>query len=124
MSLASPDAILRAISALPAGRRIIGSTLYAHPERIDAETTLADARAMKASSAFERVARSAIAYRFDRRLAVPTSVVWGTRDRLLPFSQSATARERLPEAEHIGLADAGHVPMVDRPEAIVQIIAD
>jgi len=124
VSLASPDAVLRAVSATSLGRRIIGSSLYAHPERVDAATTLGDARAMKASKAFERVALAAMQYRFNRRISVPTTIVWGTRDRLLPFSQSATARERLPEAEHVGLVDAGHVPMVDQPEKLVQIISE
>lgn len=124
VSLASPDALLRAVSATSLGRRLIGSALYAHPERVDAATTLADARAMKASTAFERVALSAMRYKFNRTISVPTTIVWGTRDRLLPFAQSATARERLPEAEHVGLVDAGHVPMVDQPEMLVQIISE
>src|SRR5699024_7767289 len=98
--------------------------LYAHPERVDAATTLADARAMKASKEFERVALSAMTYKFNRTISVPTTIIWGTRDRLLPFAQSATARERLPEAEHVGLVDAGHVPMVDQPEKIVQLISE
>lgn len=124
VSLASPDVVLRAVSATSLGRRIIGSALYAHPERVDAAATLGDARAMKASKAFERVALSAMRYRFSRKISVPTTVVWGTRDRLLPYAQSATARERLPEAEHVGLVDAGHVPMVDQPDKIVRLISE
>lgn len=124
VSLASPDVVLRAVSATSLGRRIIGSALYAHPERVDAAATLGDARAMKASKAFERVALSAMSYRFSRKISVPTTVVWGTRDRLLPYAQSATARERLPEAEHVGLVDAGHVPMVDQPDKIVRLISE
>lgn len=124
VSLASPDVVLRAVSATSLGRRIIGSALYAHPERVDAAATLGDARAMKASKAFERVALSAMRYRFSRKISVPTTVVWGTRDRLLPYAQSATARERLPEAEHVGLVDAGHVPLVDQPDKIVRLISE
>lgn len=124
IALASPDFMLRAVSASRLGRRLIGRALYAHPERADAESTLGDARAMKAASAFERVAISALTYRFDRAISVPTTIVWGTRDRILPFNQSATARERVRGAQHIALVDAGHVPMIDQPEAIVRTVID
>lgn len=121
-ALASPESVLRAVAASAWGRHLSGRALYAHPERIDAETTLADSLAMKGSTAFERVAVSALTYTFHRSISVPATIAWGTRDRLLPFSQSATARERVPEAEHIAIVGAGHVPMIDQPEQIARII--
>jgi pimeloyl-ACP methyl ester carboxylesterase len=59
----------------------------------------------------------------------PVRLVWGDRDRILPFAGFGAAMlERLPGAELIRLRDVGHVPMSDDPagvaELILQVTAD
>jgi pimeloyl-ACP methyl ester carboxylesterase len=51
--------------------------------------------------------------RFDWQhgdLAVPVTIAWGTRDRLLIPRQARRAREILVRARHVWLAGCGHVP--------------
>lgn len=117
-----PDRLLHALSHAAIGRRIIGSALYVHPERLTADEVYGDALALKHASAFERTIKAGVTYKFDRPVPVPTTVAWGTKDRILPFSQSATARERLPAARHVALPHCGHVPMIDDPELIIRVI--
>ena len=50
------------------------------------------------------------------------TVVWGTRDHVLPYVQSARARKVLPNASHVSLQDCGHVPMSDAPALISHIV--
>lgn len=118
----APDPFLRAIAGSPRGRKMIGHALYAHPERHDAASTYGDARALKTCKGFFGVAREGVGYAFDRPVTVPTTIAWGTRDMILPYRQSARARLRLPNADHVPLVGAGHVPMTDCPDEIVALV--
>jgi pimeloyl-ACP methyl ester carboxylesterase len=56
------------------------------------------------------------------RLAMPTLVVWGARDRLLPFARVPEWVARLPDGR-LELIDAcGHMAIIERPETVVEHI--
>ena len=118
----APDGVIRALMRSSAGRRLTGAFLYAHPERQTFEQAYGDALALKRCRGFEGVARAGLRYRFDLPVGVPTTVAWGTRDRILPVAQAAVARARLPRARHVLLEGAGHVPMIDRPDEIAALV--
>jgi len=118
----APDFVLKLVARTAIGRRIIGWVLYAHPERHDFEMAYGDALALKKCRGFEGVARAGVGYRFDQAVEVPTTVAWGTNDKILPYSQAARAESRLPNATHVPLPGAGHVPMVDDPDLILGLI--
>lgn len=124
LSAHAPDAALRAIARTALGRKLVGLLLYAHPERATAEATFGDARAMRDGRAFLPTLRSGLHYEFTGQPDVPVTVAWGTADRLLPYRQASTARRRLPRALHVALPGAGHVPMLDEPERIVQVVEE
>ena len=46
----------------------------------------------------------------------PVLLVWGARDRILPFSHLAAARAALPQAQVTVFADAGHMPQIENAE--------
>jgi pimeloyl-ACP methyl ester carboxylesterase len=119
-----PDRVLRGVANSALGRRLTGAVLFAHPERLTAEDAYGDAVALKRAKGFFGVARAGLRYSFDLEVDVPTTIVWGTKDRILPYRQSETAKKRLPYARHIALDGAGHVPMVDEPERLVQIVEE
>ncbi len=50
------------------------------------------------------------------RLTVPTLVVWGERDRLLPLAHARAAAERLPQATVTFIPGVGHLPQVEAPD--------
>jgi pimeloyl-ACP methyl ester carboxylesterase len=52
-------------------------------------------------------------------LKVPTLVVWGARDRVLPCSQGQEAAARLLEGTLELVPDCGHAPHVEQPERFV-----
>ncbi|MEJ7634860.1 alpha/beta hydrolase [Aeromicrobium sp.] len=117
-----PDGALRFVSRRSWGRKLAGSSLYSHPERFTAEEVYGDARSLKNCTAFERTILAGVGYTFTSGVAVPTTIAWGTRDLILPYSSSAIAQERLPQAQHVALPHCGHVPMIDDPELIVRVI--
>jgi pimeloyl-ACP methyl ester carboxylesterase len=58
-------------------------------------------------------------------IACPTTIVWGTKDRIIPMDRySERIRRLVPEADFIVLDGAGHSPMVDEPERLVRIIEE
>ena len=50
------------------------------------------------------------------RLHVPTLVVWGDRDRMIPLSHAQDAVTRMPDARLVVVEGAGHFPHLDAPE--------
>jgi pimeloyl-ACP methyl ester carboxylesterase len=78
----------------------------------------------EARAAFLCTARSVIDHRGQRvsardRLyladAVPTMIVWGERDRIIPVSHGRSAVQEMPGSSFIVFDDAGHFPHLDRP---------
>ncbi len=121
-SRVAPNPLIRMLTRTARGRAVIFSLLYAHPGRHDAGMMYGDALALANSSAFFAVAKSGLHYEFEAPVDVPTTVAWGTKDLILPFRQSALARKVLPNAVHVELDGAGHVPMIDATDEIVSQI--
>jgi 2-hydroxy-6-oxonona-2,4-dienedioate hydrolase len=53
------------------------------------------------------------------QLERPMIVVWGTRDRVLPYSQAKEAFSRLAEGYLELIPECGHLPQVEQPERFV-----
>ncbi len=53
------------------------------------------------------------------RLEIPTLVVWGASDRVLPTSQAREAIARLNEGTLELIPDCGHLPHVERPDYFI-----
>jgi pimeloyl-ACP methyl ester carboxylesterase len=71
---------------------------------------------------FEAIRRDGPPKDFDG-IECPTAIVWGTKDRIIPLKgYSERIKRMIPQADWIILEGAGHSPMVDEPERLVQII--
>lgn len=55
---------------------------------------------------------------------VPTLVVWGADDRIIPLKHGLEAHERIPGARLQVLPDVGHFPHLDDPERVARVIAE
>lgn len=55
----------------------------------------------------------------DALRTVPTSIIWGTRDRLIGPELLAHWQRRLPDAPLFTLDDSGHFPQTETPEAFL-----
>lgn len=54
---------------------------------------------------------------------VPTLLVWGDRDRILPHKHLDAARRHLPHAESHLFTDTGHMPQIERAEPFAELVA-
>lgn len=58
------------------------------------------------------------------RLDVPTLIVWGDRDLILPAGHLDAARARLPRARTHLFTDCGHMPQIERAEEFHRLLVD
>ena len=56
------------------------------------------------------------------QLFVPTLFAWGDADMFAPPSSGHDMAARMPNARLEVIADAGHLPYLDRPEAVADAI--
>jgi pimeloyl-ACP methyl ester carboxylesterase len=57
-------------------------------------------------------------------LTMPTLVVWGGCDYVLPASQAHAAVDRLPHGRLALLADCGHLPHVECPDRFATVLSE
>lgn len=117
-----PVPVLRVLLRSPAIRAASFAPLLSHPARLTPDRALGDVLALRRGRGFRPIARAARRYQFTGTPAVPVTVAWGSRDRVLPPRQADRARARLPAARHVELPGCGHVPMSDDPDLVASVI--
>ncbi len=96
----------------------------AHPERID-EMAAAIARRPTPRFAVLDQARAIAAWAGAdrlRRLAVPTTVVHGSDDPLIPVRNGMRIAQLVPGARYVELPHVGHLVPYEAPDAVEEII--
>ncbi|TAD77974.1 MAG: alpha/beta fold hydrolase [Oscillatoriales cyanobacterium] len=107
---------------------------WGDPGAIDAELVdiLANpARDRGAARTFARIIRSMASSRFSppiRRLLstlpLPVLLLWGTRDRLIPFAMSEKFVGCSPQLEFVPIEGAGHCPHDEAPNQVNRLLLD
>jgi pimeloyl-ACP methyl ester carboxylesterase len=59
--------------------------------------------------------------RYLHRATMPSMIVWGEEDRLIPVQQAQTWRKLVPNAEVVIVKGAGHIVHSDKPEILESI---
>ena len=55
---------------------------------------------------------------------LPTLIVWGARDPIIPVSHAAEAHKAMPGSRLVLFDDAGHFPHCEVPEQFVEALVD
>jgi pimeloyl-ACP methyl ester carboxylesterase len=55
---------------------------------------------------------------------IPTMLMWGERDRIIPISHGRSAIEAIPGARFEAFPDSGHFPHRDEPRRFVKVLSD
>ena len=53
-----------------------------------------------------------------RRIAAPTLVIWGDKDGMIPFANSADYLRALPHGTLAALPGVGHLPQEEAPPTV------
>ncbi|MFJ3905590.1 alpha/beta fold hydrolase [Streptomyces sp. NPDC090025] len=122
---AMPLPLIERLSRSAAGRTALTSTIYARPARLSPEAAVAETLSLRTATGFEQTLAAGGGVRFHEDVpAVPVTIAWGTRDRLLLRRQGIRAKHTIPAARLIRLPGAGHVPMNDDPALVARVILD
>jgi pimeloyl-ACP methyl ester carboxylesterase len=54
--------------------------------------------------------------RWLHRIKLPSLVLWGENDKVMPAAYSTRWRERLPDARLVTIAECGHLPHIEKAE--------
>lgn len=57
------------------------------------------------------------------RLTMPTLVIWGTNDMVVPRHHAAAAAARLKNCRVVMIPNCGHLPQVERPDVFVTALS-
>ncbi len=57
------------------------------------------------------------------RIAAPTLVLWGDRDRFVRPEYGRAYAERIPGARFVSVAEAGHYPHIEQPDAFMDAVS-
>jgi pimeloyl-ACP methyl ester carboxylesterase len=106
----------------PRGRVLAFGSMMGRPGNLPIAAGLEASRNLADSVAFENTVAALTRDRFRDadRVRVPVTLVWGTHDFVLFPWQAKRALRELPNARHVPLPGAGHVPTWDDPDAIVR----
>jgi pimeloyl-ACP methyl ester carboxylesterase len=126
--LESPAAIRPEGTRRPAGTpEEIARRLYAHPERVPPAPPVDPAVGAKVARLTSRLRGPDRDPDLECRLPdlnVPTLVLFGTEDRVIPPEMGRFYKQLMPNCHLVLVYDAGHAIATDRPEAFEEAVAD
>lgn len=126
----APQPVLNAGNKLGSWLQSVGVQAPRAGEMWNAYSSLSD---RKTRQAFLRTLRSVVDHRGQAVSALgkmhisaglPTLLIWGDRDRIIPVSHAYAAHDALSGSRLAVLAGVGHFPHVESPAAVVDILED
>ena len=110
----------------PRLRHAVFAAIMRHPSLLAPETLweISDGAGRKA---FTPALEAILDYDFRDRLGdirVPTLIVWGENDMLIPVKDAAEYERQIPAARKVVLEDTGHVSMIERPPTFNRLLLE
>jgi pimeloyl-ACP methyl ester carboxylesterase len=127
----TPDWALRAGAAVAGALERVG--LQAGPDLAEAARGYASLADREAREAFVHTLRAVIDREGQRVSAtdrlylaerMPTLLIWGTDDPIIPIHHGREAHELIPGSRLVEIPGAGHWPQLDDPETLVSELTD
>jgi pimeloyl-ACP methyl ester carboxylesterase len=101
--------------------------LFAHPERVPSlppQDPQVRAKIGRLTQRLRGPDRDAALERRLRELPIPTLVLFGTLDAVIPPEMGRFYKELMPNSHLVFVYDAGHAISTDRPEAFTEVAVD
>jgi pimeloyl-ACP methyl ester carboxylesterase len=109
----------RQIVARPRLRRAVFGSIVRFPNRLDDDILVEQiVNGLHQADAFEPALADLIRTDFRDRLAsiaMPTMILWGLSDRVIPVAAAASYHRRMPNSRLEIFERTGHVPQLERP---------
>jgi pimeloyl-ACP methyl ester carboxylesterase len=114
------------LAGSPAWRKVLFGQMAARPENIPQADVGPTLQALASAPWFDETLTALVDQRFTggEQIAVPVTIAWGERDRLLLPRQAPRAARRVPRARMVTEWGCGHVPTYDDPDQIARILLE
>jgi pimeloyl-ACP methyl ester carboxylesterase len=126
-ALANPRPWENLLASHAWAREIVFTKMFAHPRELDPFTTRmlvgGAALARQIGDSLEASLRSDLRPML-RELAAPLGIVWGEHDETVSLEDAELAQRLRPETRARFVPGAGHMPMVERPDAFVAALVE
>jgi pimeloyl-ACP methyl ester carboxylesterase len=113
--------------ARPRGRQIAFGNVFHYPNRIRPELLREQIDPGIRSPGFPAATRAITGYDTRHRLPeieIPTMIVWGLKDRIVPVEAAAGYHRLIPNSRLELFERTGHVPQMERPSRFNQALDD
>lgn len=118
----------RELAVRPRGRKLAMRDAVARPERLPGRLAVQWLDAAANTPCWELLLNQAPQFNIENTVDPfddPVRIIWGTKDRILPWSRYTPAlRRHIPQAEWITMPGLGHVPMSDDPQLVSDLILE
>jgi pimeloyl-ACP methyl ester carboxylesterase len=125
--LISPTAVLPLADPTVEATERIAKRLFAHPEKATGLLSVDPAIVAQEQALAQRLKSAAHDAEVESRLKeirCPTLVVFGSKDQMVAPEAARTYRAKIPNCNVSIVYDAGHIIAADRPEALINAVAD
>jgi pimeloyl-ACP methyl ester carboxylesterase len=110
----------RTLASRPLSRHLSLAMVARHPRLLKADLAYEGFFKGAGKPGFDEALRANLDYDFRDRLpdvAVPTLIVWGEKDAIIPARDADEFERLIPDSRKVVMRDTGHVPMAERPQA-------
>jgi pimeloyl-ACP methyl ester carboxylesterase len=110
----------RALASRPLSRHLSLAMVARHPRLLKADLAYEGFFKGTGKPGFDDALRACLEYDFRDRLpevSVPTLIVWGEKDAIIPARDANEFERLIPDSRKIVMRDTGHIPMAERPQA-------
>jgi pimeloyl-ACP methyl ester carboxylesterase len=115
------------LAARPGLRKLALGRLVSNPARVPAPLAAALIRGAADCPALAPLLAESRAggYPDIGAIEVPTRIVWGTDDKIIPLAHmSSRFRRMVPQADWVEIPGGGHLPQVDHPERVAELVLE
>jgi pimeloyl-ACP methyl ester carboxylesterase len=117
----------RSLAARPITRHMSLALVARHPRLLKADLAYEGFFKGAGKPGFTDALRASLEYDFRDRLPevkVPTLIVWGERDSIIPVRDADEFERLIEDSRKIVMKDTGHVPMAERPTAFNEVLVE
>jgi len=117
----------RYLAARPITRHISLALVARHPRLLKADLAYEVFFKGGGKPGFDDALRASLDYDFRDRLPdvkVPTLIVWGERDSIIPTRDADEFERVIEDSRKIVMEDCGHIPMAERPQTFNDLLVE
>jgi len=117
----------RRLAARPLTRHVSLALVARHPRLLKVDLAYEGFFKGAGKPGFDDALRACLDYDFRDRLPdvkVPTLIVWGERDSIIPVRDADEFERLIEDSRKIVMKDTGHIPMAERPQTFNDLLVD